>query len=133
MSTITIYDSEQVTVWYYPEKGIIHHQMHEHTYGVDFRKALMAGADAMKKYHAKKWLSDDRNNPLLRPDDQEWGTAVWQPAVFAAGWKYWAVVQPEYDLAKVRMAKLSERFSLQGVKVEFFGDPESAMAWLESQ
>lgn len=133
MSTITVYESKQVTVWCYPEKGIIHHQMHEYTHGEDFRKALMAGVGAMKKYHAKKWLSDDRNNPLLRPDDQEWGTTVWQPAVFEAGWKYWAIVPPEYELAKARMAKLSDQFLSRGIKVEFFSDPDAAMAWLENQ
>lgn len=133
MPAITIFEDEQISLWYYPETKIIHHQMHEYTHGRSFRTALMAGADAMKKYQAQKWLSDDRNNPVLRPDDQQWGIDVWTPKIIAAGWKYWAIVQPEYMAAKLRMGKLAEMYSKLGVTVEFFSAPEEAMAWLENQ
>lgn len=133
MPTITIYEDEQITVLYHPEKKIIHHQMHEHTHGSSFRTALMAGADAMKKYQVKKWLSDDRKNPVLRPEDQQWGIDVWQPKIIEAGWKYWAIIQPEYTLAKMRMEKLAEMYAKLGVTVQMFSDPDEAMSWLENQ
>lgn len=91
-----LYDSDQISVWYYPEKKIIHHKMHKFVHGQPFRDALMAGARAMEEYKADKWLSDDTNNPVLSPEDVEWGDKNWQPRVIAAGWKYWAIVQPEH-------------------------------------
>ncbi|MDY0092828.1 MAG: hypothetical protein RBT80_09025 [Candidatus Vecturithrix sp.] len=107
--------------------------MHKYTYGQSFRDALMAGAEAMKTYGAHKWLSDDKNNPVLNPEDQQWGIEVWEPQVIAAGWRYWAIVQPEHVIAKWRMAKLAEMYSKKGITVQLFSDPEEAMQWLESQ
>ena len=133
MSPITIYESDQVTVWYHPDEKIIHHQMHQYTHGEDFRKALMAGMEAMKQNSAQKWLSDDRNNPVLHPEDQHWATDVWQPLVITAGWKYWAIVQPLHSLAKLRMHNLAEEYAALGVTVELFSDPDKALAWLKSQ
>lgn len=130
---IVIADNEQITVWYYPDKKIIHHKMHKYTHHENFREALMAGAEAMEKYKACKWLSDDRNNPVLNPEDQEWGIKVWQPKVLKAGWKYWAIVTPERIVAKLRMQKLAEMYSNLGVTVQLFTDLDEAMKWLESQ
>jgi hypothetical protein len=39
------------------------------------------------------------------------GIEVWEPQVIAAGWRYWAIVQPEHVIAKWRMAKLAEMYS----------------------
>ena len=133
MSAITVYENEQVTVWYHPDQKIIHHQMHQYTHGQAFRDALLAGLEAMKKYQADKWLSDDRLNIVLNPEDQQWSEGVWRPLAIAAGWKYWAIVQPEHLFAKLRMEKLAEVNSQLGVTVQFFSDPEEAMKWLESR
>lgn len=133
MAVITIFKNEQITISYYPDKKIIHHVMHKYTYGQTFREALLAGAEAMKTYQAHKWLSDDRNNPVLSPEDQKWGIEVWEPQVIAAGWKYWAIVQPEHAIAKWRMLKLAEMYSKKGITVQLFTDPDEAMKWLESQ
>jgi len=133
MEAVTLYDHEQVTVWYYPEKKMIHHKMHQYLHGQIFREALMAGAEAMQKYRALKWLSDDRNNPVLNPEDQQWGIDVWQPKVIEAGWKYWAIIQPEQFVAKMRMMKLAEMYASLGVTVQMFSDPDEAMKWLENQ
>ena len=133
MPPITILDTPQITVWYYPESKIVHHQMHQYTHGKDFRDALTAGVEAMKKHGAKKWLSDDRKNPVLTPEDQQWGQEVWAPQVIKAGWKYWAIVLPERVLAKFRMEERAERYSKMGVTVKTFTDPDEAMRWLKSQ
>jgi hypothetical protein len=46
----------------------------KYTHGKDFRDALMSGVEAMKRYGANKWLSDDRKNPVLNSDDRQWGS-----------------------------------------------------------
>ncbi len=132
MSTITILDTDQITMWYHPEKKIIHHQMHKYTYGPTFRDALLKGVDAMRQYRAQKWLSDDRLNPVLKPEDNEWALTEWAPLVMKAGWKYWAIVQPANLVAKLRMDKNSKVFAEKGVTVQFFSDPDEALRWLES-
>jgi hypothetical protein len=51
----------------------------------------------------------------------------------AAGWKYWAIVQPTKVLAAAPMERLVEDFKKFGVTSKFFSDTTAAMAWLESQ
>jgi hypothetical protein len=133
MPPIAVFETPQITVWYHPDAKIIHHEMHQYTHGKDFRDALMAGVEAMKKYGANKWLSDDRKNPVFGPEDQEWARDVWSPAVIKAGWKYWALVEPERALARIRMEERVERYAKLGVTVKVFHDADEALSWLKSQ
>lgn len=132
MPELKILENEQITIICYPDSGIIHHVMHKYCHGQVFRDALMAGLEAMKKYKAYKWLSDDRNNPVLHPDDQQWTADVWQKEVLKAGWKVWAIVQPLHSLAKLRMLNLAEVYGTQGLTVQLFDNPDKAMEWIKS-
>jgi hypothetical protein len=132
MSTVTILDTPQITMWYHPEKKIVHHQMHKYTFGPTFRDALMKGVEIMQKNRARKWLSDDRLNPVLKPEDNEWAISDWAPKVIAVGWKYWAIVLPESVINKMRMENNAKVFAEKGVTVQFFQDPDEALEWLES-
>lgn len=133
MSKIKIFDTDHVTVWYHPEKKIVHHEMHKYTHGQAFRDVLMVGLEAMKKYQAQKWLSDDRKNPVLNSEDSEWSKTYWRPQVLEAGWKYWAIVQPEKPAAKFSMDKIAKDMADFGVTVQIFNDPEEAIRWLENK
>jgi hypothetical protein len=130
---IVILDNEYVTVWYHPEKKIVHHEFHKFVYGKAFRDALNAGAEAMQHYGAEKWLSDDRQNSALPQKDLEWGRSDWFPRVRAAGWKYWAIVQPENVLGQMNMEREARVNVDKGVTTALFRDPDEAMAWLERQ
>ena len=54
MSTTTLYESSYVTVWYHPEKKIVHHKIHKYVFGEEFQKFLLIGTEAMKKNQAHK-------------------------------------------------------------------------------
>ena len=131
MATITILDTPNVTLWYHPEKRIVHHQIHKFVSGPAFREFLTAGTEVIEKFRATKWLSDDRDNSVLAQDDLEWSHRTWFPRTARAGWKYWAIVQPGKVLAQAAMERLVEEYSRQGVTAKFFSDPEQATEWLE--
>ncbi len=133
MPTQTVIDNPFVTLRYHPEKKIVHHQLHKFIFGKEFREFLLAGTDVMKKNQARKWLSDDRANTVLSKEDADWGQTNWFPQTLAAGWKYWAIVQPEKVLAQAGMERLVAQYSALGVTAKFFTDPDEAMKWLESQ
>jgi len=133
MADITIIDNPFVTVWYHPDKKIVHHQIHKFVFGNAFREFLLAGTEAMKKNRATKWLSDDRGNTVMSQEDVEWGQTNWFPQTVQAGWKYWAIVQPEKVLAQMGMERLVKQYSEAGITAKFFSDPDEAMKWLESQ
>ena len=93
---------------------------------------LSAGAECFEKYQATKWLSDDRDNPVVRQDDGEWAETVWGPRVIRAGFKYWAIVQPARTVSKLQMRKWIDRYRRLGVTVQMMETVEDAMAWLAS-
>ncbi|MBO8131378.1 MAG: hypothetical protein H0Z29_07665 [Candidatus Marinimicrobia bacterium] len=128
-----VFDNEYATVWVYPEKGIIHHKFKKFIWGEGFRQTMMNAADAFEKYGCTKWLSDDRENSALRPEDIEWGQKVWEPRVLKAGWKHWAVILPEKVVGQMNMKKIIDRYKSIGVNVKVFSDSEEAMEWLEKQ
>jgi hypothetical protein len=133
MPKITVFESPAVTVYFHQESKVVHSQIHKFVTGKEFQGFLMAGLDALVKNKAKKWLSDDRSNSVLRKEDVDWGNANWFPKCVQAGWKYWAIVQPEKVLASVPMERLVQEFKEHGVTSKFFSDSRDAMIWLEQQ
>ncbi|MFH1195847.1 MAG: hypothetical protein V1720_09030 [bacterium] len=128
-----VVDNEFATVIVHPEKKIVQHKFHKFIHGDVFRTTLMAGRDAFIKNRCTKWLSDDRNNTVLKQEDLEWGQKNWEAALFKAGWKHWALVLPEKAIGQLSMKKLVEHYTSLGLKVETFSDPDAAMKWLEKQ
>lgn len=133
MPAVTVVDNPFVTVWFHPESRIVHSKVHKFVSGKEFREFLMAGKDALVKYGARKWLSDDRESPVLRQEDVDWGNENWFPVCVRHGWKYWAIVQPQKVLAKSKMEDLVKRFADHGVTSRFFSSDRDALIWLERQ
>jgi hypothetical protein len=86
----------------------------------------------MKEHGATRWLSDDRNNNALNPEDLDWSVNVWSPTAAEAGWRYWAVVLPEYVVGKMDMAQYIALGRSKGLNVRVFSDPDEALEWLSS-
>src|SRR5882757_9151645 len=104
-STITVIDNEFVSMWFYIDKGILHHEFHKYLWGDTFREALNKGVEVFQHHHASKWLSDDRKNAALSQADTEWAIENWFPRVLKAGWKYWALVLPENVIGQMNMKR----------------------------
>lgn len=132
MNRISLFDTAAISVWAYPDRSMIHHMMRAYCYGDDFRTALSRGADALEEYQATKWLSDDRTNGALLPEDREWAVTVWFPRVLVAGWKHWAVVQPAKVIGQVSMARFIKQYGEAGINARMFADAEEAMRWLDA-
>jgi hypothetical protein len=132
MSTITIFDNEQAALWFHPESGIVHHKFKTRISGDDFKNVLNQGYELMKQSGATKWLSDDRANSALPPEDGAWALDDWRPRVVAAGWKYWAIVLPQNVIGHMNMKLFIAEGAKIGVDVRVFADPGQALVWLES-
>lgn len=126
-----IIDNDYYTLVYYPKTRILHHTFHQTTRGQVLHDGLDAGIDAMRRLGAVKWLSDDRKNGGVTPDDIKWSINDWGPRAAAAGWKYWALVVPEDFAAKVDMNPVVNGFYQLGVRVMVFIDLAAAREWLE--
>jgi hypothetical protein len=131
MPAIKVLDDPNISMWYYPESKIVHHEMHQFFCGKPFRDALDKGVEVFQKYGAQKWLSDDRATPALSTEDLDWGDRDWFPRVARSGWKYWAIVMPEKIVGQLTMKRLAETYNARGVHTKLFSSPEEAKKWLE--
>lgn len=130
---ISIVDNDMIAVWVYPARRTIHHQMKAYCYGDRFYQALMKGAEALEQYHATKWLSDNRVTGALPAEDAEWTAKNWFPKVKAAGWRHWAVVQPEKVIGQLNMSRFIKKYSELGINARMFSDIDEAFRWLDAE
>lgn len=133
MSTVTVFDDEYMSLWYYPETGIVHHRIKGYLPQGGFRKLLNASADLVETHRASKYVSDDRSNVVVDPDDTRWADDHWYPRVAKAGLKHWALVMPSTIVGTVQGKSILETRRRQGLDVEGFGGVEDALAWLRSR
>ena len=133
MPAEVVIESTSASLWYHREKQIVHHQFHHFMYGKEFQEFLLAGMELLKENKARKWLSDDRGLPALTAADMDWAHNTWFPQTAAAGWKYWAIVQPTKVIGKMNMDRLVKDYLAGGITARYFSDPDEAMSWLENQ
>ncbi len=133
MDKEVILEDENITIWYYNSKKIVHHQIHKSTQGKAFRNALTEVAAIFETKGAKKFLSDDRKNTFISHDDTEWLKNVWRPRVIKAGWKYWAIVLPDAGTGRMVMETIINEYFNLDVTLQLFINPDEALKWLETQ
>jgi hypothetical protein len=118
---------------YHRDTNIVHHELRRFVHGEPFRGLLERGVEVMEERHAIKWLSDDRGNAPVKPNDSEWCKTIWFPRALAAGWKHWAVVMPEGVLGQMNMRRWIETYAESGLNAHPFSDPDAALGWLSEQ
>lgn len=121
-----------VAILRYHSDGIIHHEFKTRATGKAFREVLEEGLAQMIRTKATKWLSDDRKHTVVEEEDEKWARAEWFPKVAAAGWKFWAVVNPEKAVGQMQTARHAKFFELGGIKVAAFSTTEQAFEWLRT-
>jgi hypothetical protein len=132
MTANQIFDDDFATLWYHTEQKIVHHKIKKWIAGDNLRNLLNKGYEVIKKNNAQKWLSDDRNNSVLNPDDEKWAKTDWFVRMLKVGWKYWAIVLPEKVVGQMNIKRFSEDYSKAGITAKLFSDPDEALKWLES-
>jgi hypothetical protein len=132
LNRLLVVDNSLVSVWVYPGRRMIHHHMKAYCHGDAFREALTRGVEAMEQHGATRWLSDDRLNGGVPPDDVHWANTVWLPRSKAAGWTHWGIVQPDKIIGRIHLTRISALYTEHGIVARFFTDPDEAMGWLDA-
>jgi len=128
-----VLQNEYVTLWWHAPQAIVHHQMHKVPTSAAFRDMLTKGAELLEKQRATKWLSDDTQNTLVRPDDAEWADKEWAPRVIRSGFAHWGIVLPLAAIGKLNMQRFAMEYRKRGVSVHVVDNPETAFTWLKQQ
>jgi hypothetical protein len=132
MSVEVILDNEYVTLWYYPEAGIVHHKFKKYIHGERFREAITRAIETLEQRGGNKWLADDRLNSALSKDEYNWVSTVANPRMLAAGWKYWALIYPDKKPGRTNLDYYVRASSGYGIFAQAFDDVAEAVKWLES-
>lgn len=131
MNKILIADNNLISVWIYPERGMLHSQMKSYVFGPEYREGLTKTIEAMGSYRVTKWIADNRAHSAVPPDDLDWTFKTWFPRALASGWRHWALVQPISLIGQIRMERVIKTFAEQGLNARMFTDPDEAMRWLD--
>ncbi|MBN2434987.1 MAG: hypothetical protein JXK07_06940 [Spirochaetes bacterium] len=131
MTKETIQENDIFSLYYYPQYGIIHHEVHTNIYGEAFKTMLTAGADMFIKNRCNKWLSNDKSSQKPQTEDLIWAYDNWKDRVVNHGWKYWALVMPDRMTGQIDMQKIAIGFTGLGVEVQTFNNPDMALTWLK--
>lgn len=128
----TIYKGDSLTVIYHPETKIIQHTFQGPASSSELRAALNAGTNLLRRYQVTKWLSDERENSYLSPEDVHYLVTDWAPRTVRAGWKYWAIVVPRQLESRVDAMTIVQACYDLGVRTMVFSDVPEALDWLAS-
>lgn len=100
-------------------------------HGDELRSAFNSGYEQLKQENGNKWLSDNRGLPVYKQEDIEWINEDWFLRMLKAGWKYWALVEPESAIGLMVMKKFAF-YTDQGIILQVFKNTEEGFAWLNS-
>lgn len=87
----------------------------------------------MRTHPCTKWLSDERKNGPLSPDDLTWAEETWVKSAVEAGWNAWGLVLPADVSAQMDVRRYAKLHRSRGVVVITLLMPEAARAWLSTR
>jgi len=131
MEKTTVFENGCATMVYYPEVKVVHNTFRGQPTSEQFRSALDAGVETLKKYGGSKWLSDDRENPsVYSAEDRLWADDDWFPRMVKVGWKTWAMVVPQEVKAQINLIDIVDKIYERGIRVRVFSKLDEALQWL---
>ena len=93
---------------------------------------LCTGRQYFCENDLSKWISDNRNLPLLHSNIDNWLYSDWLPSMVETGWKQWALVPPHMPVGKVSQKAYQKNFAKLGVEVKSFRYLQEAKEWMRN-
>lgn len=132
MISDVIFDQNHLTIFHKPELKQIHLKWKGFATSAQFREALEIALEVVKERGVENWLGDLKHMQMIHPQDEDWATNSWFPAIAATGLKKMAIVTSlDYlnnNSVKRMVNTTSPRFNFES---RYFVDAEQAAQWLE--
>jgi hypothetical protein len=97
------------SVWLYPARRLVHHQIHQPLRTAQLRALLGSVAGCLIEHRATKWLADDRGLVEFDAALLPWIEHVLLPQTISAGWRHWALILPRLPGAARVMQDMAAR------------------------
>ncbi len=94
---------------------------------------LTTGLEFLKKHNLTKWISDNRKNGRISDEGADWIHNDWLPRAKEAGWRTWAVVEPENFSSRLNQRMHKSPFLAEGINLAFFPNLRNALEWIREQ
>ena len=127
-----VFENDTYAMWFHGPDKVVHHEIKKALNPGDLRTILGKGVDLMRRNHAHKWLSDDKGNGAIPQADSQWAMDTFVPQAVQAGWKFWAIIQPDQAVGKLQMKRFIDANAKVGLTVRTFPNADAAMTWLKS-
>lgn len=132
--TKVLFEHPLIDVWFHERPKVVHHRIKRPILIQELpviQEAFNRGTEALRKEGATKWLSDDRAQLVMPSEVQHWCQRVWFPVTRDAGWRHWAIIQPESAVARLFVARLLPAVANDGVSARTFTAAADAFAWFD--
>ena len=125
-----IKETETFTIEYDVETNSILHTINRFLITDEWKDLLMTGHQYLAEHNLIKWISDNRNLPIVHNNLDDWLYSSWLPQMIDTGWKQWALVEPEITEGKLNQQAYQESFSKMGIEVKSFECLDEAKEWI---
>lgn len=127
-----VYKSKKAQVEWLEQENVVAKTFFDFIYGDDMKGAFNAGLNALIQHQSCKWLSDNRSLQPYRKIDVTWINEDWFPRMLKAGWKYWALVEPENALGQLSMTRFVDFNRQKGITLQIVHSVDDGLTWLNS-
>lgn len=126
-----IYETNSVTLSYYPETSLCYVKWHGFANSVAYRKLLDKALELVLKNDVKYWLANTTNMKVIRPIDQEYTNEVWFPEFVKSNVKKMAIITSTDFFNRLSVDKiLTKAGGLIKFDTKHFDNIDEAMEWL---
>jgi hypothetical protein len=132
MTTDVVFDNGYLTIYLHPDKKQIHLKWKGFATSAQFREGLRVALELVREKEVEYWLGDLKFMEVILPQDEEWATTIWFPAIAATGLKKMAIITSLDFLnnsAVKRMVTASAPHNTY--ETRYFVDAGEAASWLE--
>ncbi len=130
---MVIHQSPKTQLEWLDQGAILRKTFKGFVYGEELKSAFMLGYEKVKNKKGCKWLSDNRFLDVYTEEDIAWINDVWLTSMIDAGWKYWAILEPEGLVGQLTMEEFKDFYAEKGIILKIFHSMREAEEWLENQ
>ena len=130
MNTL-IKETDSFSIEYDVETNSILHTVKSFLVTDEWKDLLTTGHHFFAENKLSKWISDNRDLPVLHNNIDAWFYNDWLPGMIETGWKQWAMVEPTIHPGKLSQKSYLENIANLGIEVRSFEGLEEAREWIK--
>lgn len=93
---------------------------------------LLTGQQYFVDNDLSKWISNNRDLPIIHHNIDDWLFHEWLPDMVQEGWEKWALVEPQISEGRKNQQKYQESFQKVGIEVRAFDQLDLAREWIKN-